>query len=243
MEKRILALFDTHIPENISLYPIFEFAKDFKPNILVLGGDMHDFGSVSHWLADQSKHLDKGIMIDNYQELRDVLLTPIAVAVGKKCRKIYLEGNHEYWIVKATAIDPNLRGYVELENNLPKEFEIVPINKPFRAGDNLVYVHGVYTNMYHARKHVDAFHTSVIYGHLHEIQSFSMVSPVDSEKFYKAQSIGCLCNLNPGYKKNRPNSWVHGFSYAYVDDDGSFSDIPVVIVKNRFWANGRRYKP
>ncbi len=33
--KKILALFDTHIPFNIRLDPVFEFAHDFKPDIVI----------------------------------------------------------------------------------------------------------------------------------------------------------------------------------------------------------------
>jgi hypothetical protein len=69
------------------------------------------------------------------------------------------------------------------------------------------------------------------------------VSPVDIKQFYKGQSVGCLCNLNPYFMRNKPNAWVHGLDFTYLDtSDGTFADNPVIIVKNRFWANGRRYK-
>ena len=45
--KRIAALFDIHRPFNIPLDPVLEFLKDFKPHITVIGGDAHDFPSLS----------------------------------------------------------------------------------------------------------------------------------------------------------------------------------------------------
>lgn len=241
MAKRILGLFDTHIPNHINLDPIFEFAKDWKPDVLVLGGDMHDFGSVSHWLSDQSKHLDSGVVKENYQSLKKYLLDPIGQAVGKRCKKVYLEGNHESWTRLACNQDPNLRGYIELEKNIPAEYQIIPENKVFQPNENFVVIHGHYTNMYHAKKTVETYHTTVFYGHCHTFMSHPLVSPVDQTHFYMGQAIGSLCTLNPGYLRNRPNAWINGFVYFYLENDGTFQYIPVIIVKNRFWAEGRRY--
>ncbi len=239
--KKILALFDSHIPHHIPLGPVFEFARDFKPDILVLGGDMHDFGSVSHWVSDQSRHLDGGILLENYEELRRILLDPLRSIVGKKCEKIYLEGNHENWIATVTMQMPNLRGYVELRKNIPKDYRVVPMNKPYRPNSNLAFIHGTYSNMYHARKTVENYMTSVIYGHLHTFQTFTKVSPVDNKNFYTAMAIGSLCTLNPAYMKNRPSAWINGLAYGWLGDHNTFSIVPVVIVRNSFWAEGKHY--
>jgi len=74
--KKLIALFDVHIPYNINLDPVFEFIGDFKPNIVVLGGDAHDFTSLSSWVSDQSRNLDGGTIKANYLELHQKLLTP-----------------------------------------------------------------------------------------------------------------------------------------------------------------------
>jgi len=43
--------------------------------------------------------------------------------------------------------------------------------------------------------------------------------------------------------KNKPNRWVNGFNYAYVEKKtGLFWDTQVTIVEGKFWANGRKYK-
>jgi len=239
--QRIVSLFDTHVPFQIPLDPVMEFIQDFRPTIVVLGGDLHDWTAVSHWIADQSRYLDGGVIAENYAQLKSVLLTPV-MAAAPDAKVVYLKGNHEEWIDMALRIQPNGRGYWELERNVPEEIQIIQVNMPYAVNSNLVYIHGLYTNEYHAKKTVNAYHTSVIYGHVHTVQSYMMVSPVDSTKFYKGQSVGCLCHLNPMFMKNKPSAWINGFSYAYVDDDDSFQDEPVIIVKNKFWANGRRYQ-
>ncbi len=236
-------LFDIHIPYEINLQPVFDFISDFQPDTVIMAGDGHDFGAVSTWLADQSKHLDGGILVDNFKELDEKLIKPMFEAAPRKSKKIYLVGNHEYRVIQASCADPNLRGYADLEKNIDKRIELIPINVPYRIGNNVVIIHGVYTNLYHARKTVEAYHVSVIYGHVHTFQSHMLVSPVDNAKFYTGQSIGCLCGLNPQFMKNRPNAWVNGFAYIYWnEDDDSFQLIPVVIVHGQFRANGKLYK-
>ena len=238
--KKIVALFDLHVPYNIILEPVFRFIEDFKPDVVILGGDVGEFGSVSHWIADQSRHLDHGTLVQEYNNINEVALKPLAKVAGK-ASKIYLTGNHERWVEMATAINPNLRGFAEIERNI-KGWKILPYNVPYKAGPNLVYIHGTYENKYHAHKTAESYiGKSVIYGHVHSMQLHSNVSPVDSKHFYQAQSVGCLCHLNPSFMKNKPNAWVNGFNYTYLNDDGTFHPFSVIIVKNKFWAVGRQY--
>ncbi len=243
--KKILALFDTHIPFNIRLDPVFEFAHDFKPDIVILGGDLHDWTSVCHWIADQSRALDGGTIMQNYEELNLGLLDPIQKAVGK-VRKVFLTGNHEDWLQQAAGINPNGRGYWELDRNIDTKkynIEIMPINVPYKASNHLYYTHGLYTNKYHAEKTVAAFHRSVLYGHTHDVQTFTDISPIDIKDYFKGASCGCLCTLNPHYLRNRPNRWVNGFNYVYLNEKtGYFNDYQVYIVDNQFYADGRLYR-
>jgi len=242
--QKVVALFDTHIPYHVPLDPVFEFIHDFKPDKVILGGDLHDWGSVSTWLADQSRILDGGMIKQNYEELRNVLFNPLQVAAGH-AEKIFLTGNHEYRLIQAASINPNGRGFWELENNIDFKsynMKLIPVNLPYRLNSNLIFIHGIFTNLYHARKTVESYHISVLYGHCHTFQSFTMVSPIDNEQFFTGQAIGCLCHLNPTFMKNRPNAWVNGFAYGYTGDRDSFQYIPAVVVRNQFWAEGRKYK-
>jgi hypothetical protein len=244
-ERRILSIFDSHVPYNIPLDTVWEFAEDFKPTEVILGGDMHDFTAVCHWIADQSRNLDGGIIKENYAELHDVILDPLQVAVGK-VKKVYLLGNHEDWLVQAAGINPNGRGYWEIDKNIDlRKYNMIlqEVNTPYKASDHLYYMHGIYVNKYHAEKTVGAFHRSILYGHTHDVQEYTHVSPLDVEHYYKAASCGCLCSRNPQYLRNKPNRWVNGFNYVYMDSKtGYFNDFQVYIVKNKFWANGRFYK-
>lgn len=239
--KKILALFDCHVPFNIPLDLVWEFAQDFKPDVVILGGDICEWGSVSHWVADQSRHLDYGTLKQEYEAMKRTVLLPLS-QVAPKAKKIFIPGNHERWIEQDCNRNPNLREFAELHKNI-KGWKILAFNESYKAGSNLVYIHGLYTNKYHAHKTAEAFvGKSVRYGHVHTMQSFTNISPVDSKHFYQAQSIGCLCTLNPHFMENQPNAWVNGFDYCYLNDDGTFHPFPIIIVKGKFWAEGRFYK-
>lgn len=244
-EKRIVVLFDPHIPYQIRLDPVFEFIKDFKPHQVICAGDVHDWTAVSSWLADQSRVLEGGTIESNYEELKGFLFAPLYKAIPKTCDVVLQRGNHEARLEKAIEIHPNGRGFWELERNLItyRGLKILKQNDVFSIGPDLVVVHGDYaTGQHHAKKMVEAYHTSVLYGHRHTFQSHTLVSPVTSSKFYTGQAIGCLCTLNPEFLKGKPNAWVNGFAYVYLQADGSFHYVPVVIVNNRFYANGRQYR-
>ena len=241
-EQTIVALFDIHVPFNIPLDPVMQFIQDFKPTEVVIGGDAHDWSAVSAWVADQSRALVGGTIAQNYAELVSVVLRPLRKA-APQAKFIFLTGNHEDWLRKAKEADPNLSGYVELEKNLPKEIQIIPLNQAYHVNEHLCYLHGLYTTKYHAFQTVHACHKSVLYGHTHDIQRYTDISPVDVSTFYTGASCGCLCTLNPSFMKNKPNRWVNGFSYCYVDNKTKeFSETQVYIVHNKFWALGRRYK-
>lgn len=241
---RLVALYDVHAPHNIPLAPVFEFITDFKPNIIVIGGDAHDFGAASEWVSDQSRHLDGGIILSNYEELKRIVLNPLH-KIAPKAKMKYLIGNHEHWLQEAAARNPNGRGYWEMERNLDLSglnMELIPLNMPYRASQHLYYIHGHYTNKYHAYKTFSVYHKNIFYGHMHDVQVYTAVSPLDSQPT-KAASCGCLCNRNPSYKRNRPNDWVHGFHFCYIDEQtGNFWDSQVIIIDGVFWANGRKYK-
>jgi hypothetical protein len=99
--------------------------------------------------------------------------------------------------------------------------------------------------MYHARKHGELCQRNVIYGHTHAKQLHSGYHPVDKALPYIAESIGCLCSLNPPYMKNRPNQWANSFKYCEVETDGTFSGDTVTLINGNFRIIGltsRRYE-
>lgn len=248
---REVALFDLHQPHNIPLDPILAFLGDYKPDLLILGGDALDAGPFSHWnrgMAGTLRNLPlPKEMFESF--VRDILI-PLRHAVGDSCYIEYLLGNHEDWIRQALEEDPRGEGFWNIEANcggIPDD--ITPYaesNKVsirynhFKFG-KLIFLHGYRTGIYHARYVADDYNRPVRYGHVHDLQSYTHRTAVDVDDFHVAQSCGCLCDLNPIYAKSRPSRWCHAFQYGEVEPDGSFFDEVPVIVGGRFMAGGVKY--
>lgn len=243
---KFIALFDIHHPENIPLDPIWKFAKDFKPDVLIFGGDVLDMAQLSHWNERKAYLLSQlPPPHEMFEEAERDIFVPARRAVGDSCYIVYLLGNHEDWARQAIEVDPRARDWT-VERNLGRiPDEIIPftdLSKPniFQLG-KLHFIHGYRTNMYHARYTADEFMRPVRYGHTHDVQQHAKVTSVDVREFFIARSCGCLCTRNPTYARNRPNRWVHAFCYGEVEESGHFFDEVPVIVHGRFYASGAVY--
>lgn len=237
--QKCLGIWDLHYPlhDPILLKNILKEIKSFKPDVLVLGGDNMNMSAVDHWLHDKGlvRQLEGKRIMSEYEGFKTDILGPIEKLLKPSCRKIWLNGNHEDWIELAIDKNPQGEGYWEIENNLHLKaygWEVYPYGKTAKVG-KLYLHHGQYTNQYHAKKTVDVFEKSIMYGHVHTYQVFTKITPLDNEA-HTAISIPCACLLNPEYRRNQPNTWVSGFVEFFVLPCGNFNAYPIVATAGHF---------
>lgn len=238
---------DTHVPEHdpVAIQVFCDFLADYQPNGLVNLGDFMEMGSVSHWEPRDAKPRR---FVPEVKAARAVL-QQIDEAAGPRCIfKRFLIGNHEDWLDQLLSLKiPEVYDGIE-ELGFPmrvqdflslKDFgyRVVPINEILQVGD-LHFIHGYYTNLHHAKKHLDIFGVNMMYGHLHDVQSHSGVSV---RGVHQATSIGCLRSLNAPFMKGKPNNWSHAFGIVEFRLDGSFTQYVPVIVDGRMTFNGKVY--
>ncbi len=53
--------------------------------------------------------------------------------------------------------------------------------------------------------------------------------------------LGCLCNMNPLFMKDRAHKWSHGFAVLYIYENGFFDIDLKRIVDGRFVYNNKMY--
>ena len=135
---------------------------------------------------------------------------------------------------------PQFEGMLEVETWLKGIDQFIPFNKLWTIG-HLSYLHGMWCNKYHSAKHLDAYMCNLIYGHTHDVQEMTKVTPQDQRPI-KAKSVGCLCKFDMPYLKNRPSNWVNAFSAAYVRGDGTFNEYTINIVDGGFTFGGKSYR-
>lgn len=242
--KKLVAFPDIHYPDNINLTAIEKFLADYQPDVIIYLGDTLDLRYLSKFDKD-----NKLIAKDKLREEYDAVMTMMDkhISLSKASEVYYVEGNHEFRVQKVLESEPVGKGFVEIPEAMKlkeRGIEWVELNKWVKIG-KLFFTHGIYCNMYHARKHVETCQRNVIYGHTHTIQVHSGVHPYDKDLPHIAKSIGCLCDLNPAYMKNRPSQWMNGFYIAEIESDDTFTDTIIPVVNGSFRVPGltsRRYE-
>lgn len=235
---------DIHFPlhDDRSLACAEEILADVAPTTVIYIGDGLQMDSVSHWLQDKRRSLEGQRLLRDYEGFNKILDRHQEIAPNAEF--VYILGNHEDWVQQYLDLHPEMEGMLEVENGLrfrERGFQVVPFGQVYQVG-RLTYMHGVYTNEHHAKATVLAFRRNIRYGHTHDVQQHTLVSPLDVEDKITAMSIGCLCNINPQYMRLRPNRWVHSVNVAYVRPDGMFNDYTVVITRGRATFNGKDFR-
>lgn len=239
-----IGVWDLHYPQHETKlwHNILLLIAELKPSYFVFGGDNMDMTEFSHWIhakGDLRKLEGKRIKAE-YDGFNEEILEPLNELL-RGCEKHYLEGNHENWAYQAIDRNPQGEGYWEPENNLNlkgwtvyKENEIAKIGK-------MHFIHGVYTNDAHAKKTVNAYESNIFYGHCHDAQSYTKVTPIHNEA-HIGMSVPCACHLNPDYMRNKPHKWVNGFLIFEIYPDGNFTAHPIIAVDGSFSYGGKFYK-
>jgi hypothetical protein len=225
---------DTHVPYHSeqAVETALKIVHWFKPDIVNILGDFLDYDPCSRHIRESVVHkasVDMAKEFDEGNKLFDRLT--------KHCQNVvYHEGNHENRAYTYIDQNPAVRGLVEVDKGLQfKErrkagykIKHLQYNECHRIG-NLYSTHGLYTTQNHAAKHVSSFGRNLIYGHIHDFQQSTAVSPIDVSIKHVATSLGCLCDRNPSYMRNAPNKWVHCVGLCYFREDGTFNLYPVII--------------
>lgn len=78
---------------------------------------------------------------------------------------------------------------------------------------------------------------NVVYSRTHTSQVHATVRPVDRAPI-KAQGVGCLCGLNPHYRKNKSNAWVNEFLVVEYHPGRNYSAHVLTIIDGEVSYSG-----
>ena len=217
------------------------FIADVKPSGIVLGGDFLDMESLSGWLENQRRLLEmrrysKEMEIAN-RELDELQNSCPSSKVW------YMEGNHEGWVERYLDKHPNMEGTLDLRKDLSLEsrkIDWIKENGLLQIG-KMFFLHGWVHNTYHAKAHLQLLGDNCMYGHVHKPQLFTQELRAH-RRTHGAWSVGCLCDLNPHFMRNKPNSWQHGFGYVEFRPDGMFQAHLINIVEGSMTFAGNTWR-
>lgn len=238
--KRAIVIPDQHFPihDQKAVEVTLKAIKIVKPDIFINLGDVGEWDSVSAWkykkikqppleyqlplIDEEIEKVNKGI------DCFDKVLKEI------KCKQKYIcAGNHDMWLDYFVMKYPYMKDYTFRKACKWDErgYKYIPYNKPLRIG-KVNFIHGVYATIYHAKKHLEAYGSNIIYGHTHDIQRHT-ISKLDSGTI-GAWSMGCLKDMSAEknqWLRGALTNWNHSFGIVDFYKNGNFKVEVVEIVK------------
>ena len=219
-----------------------DFVKDFKPDHIILGGDMLDCGAISHHNHGKPGATEGLKMVADAKELVEVLIKPLESV--KPRTLTYIVGNHEDWLKDLTDKFPSLEGIVDLKSilKLSDKWKLVPNGETHKLG-KLIFMHGdqIKGGEHSAKWGTVAWEANVRFGHHHTFQIYTKTSSKDANG-HTGIAVPCLCRKDPAYGGGSPNRWVQGFQFGYVGGpEGIFNDYTAIVINGKSIINGKLY--
>lgn len=246
MIKSGLVLADRHHVAGEDFHPSYlvvkRFAKSFMPDFVVDLGDTLDLPYFASFNENDVEILADGCWEDDV-DLLNWELDFWQGLVGKKY--FWYMGNHDWRVKVVAGKQPRFKQSLDYR----KRFHVGPRgitlhsyeDGPIKMG-KVSFVHGWFTNKYHAAKTVVEYGGNVIYGHVHKNQTYPHTH-MDDGKEIEANSIGCLCGKNPSWLRGKPSHWQNSFGIIYIDTTtGLFNFYRPNIIKGEFIWNGKKWK-
>jgi hypothetical protein len=215
-----------------------EFAKDFKPDVFIHGGDMLDCGVISHHNKKKPGNVEGLRLLADAEEGYKTFIQPIQAK-----KKVYIIGNHEDWLNDLIVETPALEGIIDIRKLLKlDDWTVIDQGGVFNLG-KLTFLHGdtVKGGEHVAKAAVINYERNVRFGHHHTAQLYTKTSPIAYKNAKTGMAVPCLCTKDPKYGESKPNRWMQGFIYGYVGE-GSFNDYMTVIVDGKATIGGKIYK-
>lgn len=231
---------DSTKPFNPAYLLLKKFAKHLKPDFVVDLGDWLDMAYIASFNKERLDTISGMTFKDDYDLGKRELdfwqsVTP----------KLYMiQGNHDERTERLIDAVPAFKGLIDYHIVFDFEGRGIEyrriLDEPLRIG-KLTFIHGWYTNKYHAAKHLDVYSGNICYGHCHRFMTISKNLAHHNEEI-QAWCIGGLCDKAPDYMKGRPTGWQNGFAIMYLQDNGDFNLYPINIINGGFVWEGRKWE-
>ena len=210
--------------------PAFELflvaVEKIHPDILVINGDGVDFAGISP--HNKNKRVE---VVFEEEEIAPTLglIKAIEGVAGRRCEKVWLEGNHEKWYegyyrdkiaetprTWADALKLGKNWQVEMMDG--KELPTMTLGKLLITHGSMIRAQSGWT----ARAELNARWRPVLIGHTHRLGSYYF-TPAETGIIFDAYEGGCLADpyTSRRYMRKKPN-WQFGFSVVSFAKDGWF---------------------
>lgn len=226
--RSVLVIPDVHLPfeDKRTLRAVEKYMSSRHWDECIYLGDLLDFSCVSSHNKNKPG-ITAGESVKKDYNYANKFLDRHQKILGPKTKITIIEGNHDYRIERWIEEFPAMKGSLEVEKGLRLRERGInwvrywSTGKVYKIG-KATYGHGRYVNDGHAKKHVQTYGTNFFYGHLHDIQGYSLTHAGDN-KTIVGQSLGCVCNYRQYWLKGYPNRWNQAITTFFFRPNGFFN--------------------
>lgn len=218
--KRILFIPDCHLPfqDGEAFNLMLRAAMKFRPDIVVVLGDLHDFYAVN---AHGKRPDRNGLLKWEVEQSRPFLLQ--IENINPDAKLIYIEGNHEYRFERYIQNQASsLFGITDVRQILQLDkWTWVPYKKSIKLGKlNITHDTGT-AGRNAARTSMDAFQGSVCIGHTHRM-GIDFMGNADGPPSVGAHFgwLGDEEHADYMHTIQARRNWVKGFGTGFMDSNG-----------------------
>ena len=216
---KTLVVGDAHVDEHQGLdrfTALGKFAREVKPDNIVFIGDFLSLNCLSAWDKDKRKRMEGARYAAELEAGNEAL-----DRIGKlppKCRKIFIEGNHEDRLTRYLDTDPVFHGMVDVCKDLDLDargMEWVPYKSDvLLMGTSFTHcpINGVgkaIANPTVAQKALRLYSNSVVFGHTHTLDH-AAEHRHGSPHLQQALSVGCFFEHVDDYAKGSLTNYWRG---------------------------------
>jgi predicted phosphodiesterase len=254
--EKFLGFWDTHVGferrsghlrplhDERAISAMLKFARDFKPDHVIFGGDILDCGAVSHHNSGKPGRTEGLKLLRDGQVAEAMLVKPFEALKPKTLT--FITGNHEAWIDQLVDATPGLEGCVSAASLMGMKrprWSFVQQGQLAKLG-KLYFAHGdqIKGGEHVAKAAAMNYDRNIMFGHHHTFQAYTKNTPVFEELPRTGVAVPCLCQKDQNYGLGKPNRWAQGFTYGYMHKDGAFNFYVPIIIKGKTVINGRVYK-
>jgi predicted phosphodiesterase len=242
--ERVAVVTDPHFPfvDRAAWGVSFQAIRDYKPDLVVMAGDLYDFYSVSRF--DQTPE-----RADAIQDEIDGAKPYVAEMDDGPWDVALIEGNHDARLAGLIRENRGLHRLraLQLKNaaELPARWHCYPNQTRIRIG-SLSILHGDLKG-FRGGKHVasnlyDRLKVSCLAGHVHRVQQH--VDRTDDGTYRAGFTMGCLCDIDEvsrEYYSGAP--WANSFTTVdFNHSDELFAVETHLIVNGKAIFRGKTYR-
>lgn len=256
--SRYLVIPDPHTPfhDRRSWEAVRAYIEAHSWHGVIVLGDLLDFNEISVFTRSSLRNVSEGAIVRQYQagneflsELEESLSVrmpdefdrPLDENITSGVPKYLLEGNHEARLDRwLDEMGVAASGLVEIPRNLNLDERGWTYVRSWTRGElvrigHASFIHGRWTNIHHAKKHVEAYATNIFYGHTHDVQRYSF-ERLGDDKTIVGQSLGTLQRYDAPYLRGGPTRWQQAFGTFWFRPNGFFNYSVTNIFNGAFVA-------